>query len=76
MTVINWTVKYKEGGAYTVQFWTKADKSNALEFKTVTLEAEKIRNKIESLTGTVNFTLNYIKPAGEFRPPPEIIRKH
>lgn len=72
MITVYWTVKFKDAGLYVIGFWTKPDKSNMIEFKAVTMEAEKLRNKITSITGNANFTMDYVK-ATDFRQPPPVI---
>lgn len=61
MKIIYWTIHAREGAAFIIKFWSKPDRSNAITFKTVVCEEEKLRNKIVSLTGLTRFTLKFVK---------------
>lgn len=62
MKVVYWAVKERpKAGHYSIIFWTKQDMSNIIEFKSVTTDKEKLRNKIAVITGLNKFELVFIR---------------
>ncbi len=61
MKVINWRIKTRIGPSeYIIIFWSRFD-SNSLTFKTISLDEDKLRAKIEAITGNKHFTLVHTK---------------
>ena len=54
---VYWRIKERRMHSYLVEFWTKRDKSNALTATMVVLDDEKLRSKVEHLTGRKHFGL-------------------
>lgn len=62
MKTVYWTVAERGTGFYKIDFWTKPDKSNSLNFKVVTLDEEKIAKRIANIIGTDHFDLVQVNP--------------
>lgn len=56
--LIYWQIKDRPNpGEFKIQFWSKHDKTDALEFNSVSLDEEKLHRKISSIIMTNNFHL-------------------
>jgi hypothetical protein len=64
MKTVYWRLKDHQSGAWTVEFWTKQDRSNALTATFVTLTEDTLRKRIEQETGMKNFDIYQVKDAG------------
>lgn len=59
MKTVYWTSKGKKSGWFNLEMWTKPDQSDVTPFRSLTMDPEKIRNKIASVIGTQRFKLEY-----------------
>jgi len=60
--LVFWAIKDRpKNGGYLIHFWTKDDKSDSIEFVSVTLDHDKLRRKIEGVLSTHRFTLCHHK---------------
>jgi hypothetical protein len=50
-------IKPQMSGVYWIEYWSKPDRSNVLREKFVQLTEERIRQRIEVVTGQRNFDL-------------------
>lgn len=61
MKTVFWTTTGKKNGFYQIEMWTKPDQSDVTPFKSITMHAEKLRNKVASIIGTQAFKMNYVQ---------------
>lgn len=58
---VYWAIKGWGQGLVIIEFWTKPDKSNAIEEKFVKWDDEKVRKRVEIVTGLRNIKLEFVK---------------
>lgn len=60
-TIIYYTTSYDGGGRWKVTFWKKPDRSDQLTEIFVACDVERVRNRIEAITGNKHFDLERVK---------------
>lgn len=60
--IVFWQIEARSSGGFQVKFWT--NQTNALVITMVDLTEEKMRNRIEAITGLKRFVLEQVTQSG------------